>query len=225
MEIQIQGFNRNEVLQYLNWRGSEIPPEVDGLIDSAMGELMQVMRPKYIWRQFSIQRGEELTLPEAGLVLPGEDVKQLLADCDTCILLAATLGAESERLITAAKARDLSRAIVLDCCGSSAIEAVCDRAEEEIRASFPRGYFTDRFSPGYGDLPLDLQPRLTQVLDTPRRIGLTLTDTMILVPRKSVTAIIGVADRPQTKRFRGCAYCNLFEHCTYRKAGKVCGRG
>jgi hypothetical protein len=85
-------------------------------------------------------------------------------------------------------------------------------------------YFTDRFSPGYGDLPLSLQPALTSLLDTSRQIGLTLTDSLILLPRKSVTAVLGLAHKPQTKRFRGCAYCSMFASCAYRKAGKTCGK-
>ncbi len=224
MDIRIEGFNRREVLQYLSWRGSEIPADIDAMIDIAMEDTLRTIRPKYTWRRFRIQRGAALSLPEPGLTLPGKDGAALLEDCDSCILLAATLGAESEWLINSAQARDLSRAILLDCCGSAAIEAVCDRAEEALHAAFPDFFFTDRFSPGYGDLPLELQYRITAILDTPRQIGLTLTDTCIMVPRKSVTAVIGLADRPQTKRFRGCAYCSMFDRCTYRKAGKSCGR-
>lgn len=224
MDIQINSFSRREVLQYLSWRGSEIPPDIDAMIDNAMGDTLRTIRPKYTWKCFPLRRGEGLSLAGAELPLPGKDAAALLADCDRCVLLAATLGAEWERLLRGAQARDLSQAIVLDCCGSAAIEAVCDRAEEELRAAFPDRYLTDRFSPGYGDLPLNLQAPMTAILDAPRQIGLTLTDSWILIPRKSVTAIIGLADKPQTKRFRGCAYCSMFERCTYRKAGKFCGK-
>ncbi len=224
MDIRIERFNRREVLQYLSWRGSEIPADVDAMIDTAMEDTLRAIRPKYTWKKSRIERREGLFLPELGLSLPGKDARALLADCGSCILFAATLGAEMERLINSAQARDLSRAILLDCCGSAAIEAVCDRVEETLHGVYPDAFFTDRFSPGYGDLPLELQYRLTAVLDTSRQIGLTLTDTCILIPRKSVTAIIGLADRPQTKRFRGCAYCSMFERCAYRKAGKSCGR-
>ena len=224
MDIRIDGFSRREVLQYLSWRGSEIPPDIDAMIDTAMADTLRAIRPKYTWKRFGLRRGETLDLTGTDLALPGKDVAALLRDCDSRILLAATLGAEWERLIHSAQARDLSRAMVLDCCGSAAIEAVCDRAEEELRAAFPGFFFTDRFSPGYGDLPLSLQLPMISILDTPRKIGLTLTDSWILLPRKSVTAIIGLADKPQTKRFRGCAYCSMFERCTYRKAGKFCGK-
>jgi hypothetical protein len=224
MEIQIQGFNRKEVLQYLAWRGSEIPNEVEEQIDRGISDTLRTIQPKYIWRKCSIQRQEDIFLTEVGLHLPGEDIKNLLADCESCILMAATLGAPFERLVNSMKVRDLSQAMVLDCCGSAAIEAVCDRVEEELHQQVSEPYFTDRFSPGYGDLPLEVQFPLVNALDTGRKIGLTLTDTCIMIPRKSVTAVIGLTEVPQTKRFRGCAYCSMFEHCTYRKAGKACGR-
>ncbi len=224
LDIRIERFNKREVLQYLNWRGSEIPADIDAMIADAMEETLRTIRPKYTWRSFRVQHRQEPYLPELELTLPGRDVAALLEDCDRCVLFAATLGAEWERLMHGAQARHLSRAVVLDCCGSAAIEAVCDQAEEELYAALPDAFFTDRFSPGYGDLPLELQRPITAVLDTARQIGLTLTDSCILIPGKSVTAIIGLADRPQTKRFRGCAYCSMFERCTYRKAGKFCGR-
>ena len=85
-------------------------------------------------------------------------------------------------------------------------------------------YLTDRFSPGYGDLPISLQDSFLRLVDAQKQIGLTVTTTHILTPRKSVTAIIGLANQPQNKRFRGCAYCSMFETCAFRKAGKTCGR-
>jgi cobalamin-dependent methionine synthase I len=52
-----------------------------------------------------------------------------------------------------------------------------------------------RFSPGYGDLPLELQTNLFKVLDCQHFIGLTLNDSMLMSPSKSVTAIVGLRER------------------------------
>ena len=149
----------------------------------------------------------------------------MLTDCDRVVLMAATLGNGLELAIRRAQVRDMARAVVLDCCGSAAIEAVCDAAEREILTAVGASvYLTDRFSPGYGDLPISLQDTFLRQVDAHKQIGLTVTATNILTPRKSVTAIIGLANQPQTKRFRGCAYCSMFETCAFRKAGKTCGR-
>lgn len=227
LQLQLDSFHRAEVLQYLGWRGSEIPPEVDAQIDRCIAETLAAAQPRYIYKWFEIERTQNgIQLAGTDVVLPGQDVQMLLADCKSCVMMAATLGAGLEVCIRRAQVRDMTRAIILDCCGSAAIEAVCDRAEQEIRGALGAAaqHLTDRFSPGYGDMPIGFQREMTALLDTGRQIGLTLTNSCILTPRKSVTAVIGLADRPQTKRFRGCAYCSMFENCTFRKAGKTCGK-
>jgi hypothetical protein len=117
----------------------------------------------------------------------------------------------------------MAQAVILDACGSAFVEQGCDAAEEELKKRFPDLFLTDRFSPGYGDLPLDLQPSICAALDTPRRLGLHVTGSFLLNPGKSVTAVIGLSDRPQMARIRGCAFCAMRERCTLRKGGKTCG--
>ena len=105
----------------------------------------------------------------------------------------------------------------LDACGSAWVEAGCDGAEDEISARFPDLHRTDRFSPGYGDLPLALQRDICTVLDASRRLGVQVTDSFLMNPSKSVTAVVGLSERPQPARIRGCGVCTLREHCHYRK--------
>lgn len=224
MQLTLKQFRRTEVLEYLGWRGGEIPQEVDLCIDACIEDTLHAVQARYTYRVFQLERSDGLRLAGTDFVLPGNDVAALLADCKQCVLLAATLGSGLEPIIRRAEVRDMTRAVVLDCCGSAAIEALCDQAEARIAHALTAPYLTDRFSPGYGDMPIDCQRQFTDILDTARQIGLTLTDSCILTPRKSVTAVIGLADRPQTKRLRGCAYCSMFKNCTFRKAGKTCGR-
>lgn len=227
MHLHLKSFRRAEVLQYLGWRGSEIPADVDAQIDACIADTLCAVQARYTYKVFDlIWKSGAPKLGGTQITLPGEDIQTLLADCQCCVLMATTLGAALEPLIRRAEIRDMSRAIVLDCCGSAAIEAVCDEAELEIRAALGTAaqHMTDRFSPGYGDMPIEFQREMVNLLDTGLQIGLTLTESYILTPRKSVTAIIGLADKPQGKRFRGCAHCSMFEHCTFRKAGKTCGK-
>ena len=88
---------------------------------------------------------------------------------------------------------------------------------------FPGCHFPFRYSPGYGDLPLSLQGDLLSLLDAPRRVGLTASASHILIPRKSVTAFLGVADNPIEQTIRSCLGCPAREGCQYRKAGGHCG--
>ena len=147
---------------------------------------------------------------------------RMLEECDAAVLMACTLGAGFERLLRAWEVRDMARAAVLDACGSAYVEAGCDAAEEEIRARCAGKYLTDRFSPGYGDLPLDVQGTILEALNGGRRLGLQATESWLLNPAKSVTAIIGLSEKPQGAKIRGCGVCRLRDHCAYRERGTRC---
>ena len=111
----------------------------------------------------------------------------------------------------------------LDGFGGAYVEAGCNAAEREIAAKLPGKYLTDRFSPGYGDLPLDVQSPLLALTDATRRLGVTLSESNLMNPLKSVTAVIGLSDTPQQARIRGCDFCAMRTRCNLRKAGKTCG--
>lgn len=87
----------------------------------------------------------------------------------------------------------------------------------------PLMYMTSRFSPGYGDYPLTEQSRIIGYLDAQRQIGLHVTSDSLMIPGKSITALIGIADHPVTGRLATCNECVLKEKCTLRKEGKFCG--
>lgn len=116
----------------------------------------------------------------------------------------------------------MTKALAMDAMASAAIEQICNRAEEQFREQMPGIYFTWRYSPGYGDLPLELQPQILQLLDAQKRLGLTVTPEHILIPRKSVTALIGLSAQPLKKGTRGCATCRMRETCQFRKRGAHC---
>ena len=115
-------------------------------------------------------------------------------------------------------------AAVVDAMASAVMEELCNALEAEIRTSVQAQghYLTGRFSPGYGDCPLTLQQPFAIALDTVRGLGMAVTPENLLTPRKSVTAILGVADHPVTGTRAGCGHCLLREKCEYRKRGTTC---
>ena len=115
------------------------------------------------------------------------------------------------------------RALALDCCASALVEQLCDRAEQQVHASFPGCHSPFRFSPGYGDLPLEVNTPLLNLLDAPRTIGLCTTSSHLLTPRKSVTALLGLSDHPVETHKRSCPGCPAYDGCQYRKSGGHCG--
>ena len=183
--------NVEEALRYLG-AGNADDDLRRAMADTAK-ELEARITPRWTWRVFPLEQ-DTLRLQGTEVALPGNLARRMLADCRQVSLMACTLGAEFDRLMRAAQARDMARAVMLDACGSAWVESGCDAAEKELAARFPGRYLTDRFSPGYGDLPLALQPAICAALDAGRRVGVQVTDTFLMNPSKSVTAVIGVRE-------------------------------
>ncbi len=202
-------------LRYLGVKGA-----CDGSLEALLERAARVLREK------ASPKAAYLT-SDIGLLdgcLEGGDIKKHLEGCHTCVLLACTLGAGVDLAQRAANASDMAFAVVLDALASVMAEQAADEAEGIVRGQLAgKGLFlTSRFSPGYGDYPISAQNRLLDILDAPRGIGLCATPTHLMTPRKSITAVLGVSDRPVTGRRAGCAHCALRDRCLFRKEGKTC---
>ena len=219
MAPEVSAPQRSRVLYYLGWRGQTLEPELERQLDFCADEVCRSSCPRLTWRLLPCAEG----IPD-GLPNRSDDLRTMLAPCGHAVLLAATLGLSVERRMMRAEAANMSDALIMDACAAALIEEICDRFEEDLRKELESQafYLTDRFSPGYGDLPLDTQQQLCRLLQTEKRIGLTLTAGNILVPRKSVTAVMGIAETPQPLRKRGCETCSMFFSCAYRKNGENC---
>lgn len=221
--MTVEDIDIDRALVYMGSRGRDTSALMP-LVNECTEKLAEIVSPLYIYRLFPVKRSEKgIEVLGTELVLTGESIQEHLEGCDSCILLCATLSAGADRLIRYMEAFDMAKAFVTDCIASSAVEDVCDRAEEEIRQRLPDKYLTWRFSPGYGDLPIELQGLFLDVVNAPKRIGLNVTDSGMLVPSKSVTAVIGVSDHPIPAKRRGCLDCKLYENCAFRKGGYHCG--
>lgn len=211
--------NENEILLYLGYRGQELDEELLRQITVCQQRIADAARPGLVYRRLPVENGQIKGFP-----LEGDDIRALLSPCREAILMAATLGSEVERILMRAEVTDMADALIMDSCASTAIENVCDHFEMDLREELKTEglYLTDRFSPGYGDLPISCQGQLCNILQTNRRIGLTVTPSNIMVPRKSVTAIMGISAAEQPLRKRGCEVCSMFKTCTYRKGGTSC---
>ena len=214
--------NIEEILRYLRVRGTA-PEELRAQVVDAARELADSLPPRYVYRAFPLDfAADGVVLRGGGLTLTGGLARSMLRGCDTAVLLCCTLGMAFEQRLRALERRDMGKAVILDACGSAWVESGCDAAEAEIAARFPGRYLTDRFSPGYGDLPLSLQSAVLDALDARRRLGIHLSESFLMTPSKSVTAVLGVSDAPQPARVRGCGYCAMRGNCDYRKGGITC---
>lgn len=202
--------NIDDALRYLGVR-EEPDDRLRQQLTLLAKELQSRIQPRRTWVAASV----------SDLALPGQLAASMLSDCRQAVVMCCTLGAEFDLWLKRLQARDMHAAVLLDALGGVYVEAACDQTETEILARFPGMYLTDRFSPGYGDLPLETQSRL-MALAGAQRIGVTLTDSLLMNPQKSVTALVGIAQRPQPARVRGCACCAMNQSCQYRKGGNTC---
>ena len=118
-----------------------------------------------------------------------------LGDKDV-VFLCGTIGAEFDAWQRRLSVLSAADALLSQQIGLAAVEKVMDeleeRAREEVEGNGERGTanrLKPRRSPGYGDLPLALSRTILAELDAPRKIGVSITDSNLLVPSKSVTAI------------------------------------
>lgn len=223
MAITLSQLNIDEVLRYMGCPPDKADPATRALAEGCVPKLLQAVQPRWAWRSFDLCPERDGLRLSCGLLLPGRDLKAHLKDCRRAVLFCATLGAGADALIRRVQSGDMVQGLALDCAADAAVEALCDQIELELQGKFPGCSFPFRFSPGYGDLPLTLQNELLYLLDAPRRVGLTASPSHILIPRKSVTAILGVADGPIQQTVRSCLGCPAWEGCQYRKSGGHCG--
>lgn len=203
-----------------------MPEDVENTLEVQMSRaeemLMSAAEPKVVYR----------VMERADISTEGYAIEKHLTGCQRVIIMAATLGTAVDTLLRKTQITDMALAVILDAGASVMIEQICDDFEEMIKGQLSQQetngvsrqlYFTDRFSPGYGDYPITEQGRILRYLDTATRIGLYITPDSLMIPRKSVTALIGMAHQPVTGRLAGCIGCILREECTLRKEGKFCG--
>lgn len=160
------------------------------LVDSAIEKIEENVTPKTLYRIF------DCTVTENELIIGNTHFKSTrlaenLKGCDKVVVFGATLGTECDRLIKIASATDLAMAMALQATAAAKIEEVCDNLEKSIKLEH-NVTLRQRYSPGYFDLDITEQKKFFSLIELTKRIGLTLTDTMEMVPTKSVTAFIGI---------------------------------
>ena len=112
-----------------------------------------------------------------------------LSGCTKAYIFAVTLGINVDRLILRLSQMSAAEHFITDALASAYAESACDCAEREI---FKGAEHRRRYSPGYGDLPLELQPQILSVLNAGRLLNISLSKSLLMTPKKSVTAIAGL---------------------------------
>ena len=117
------------------------------------------------------------------------NLAERLKGCDEAFVFAVTLGYGVDRLLSRLAVTSVSEHFVTDAFASALAEAACDYTEKILAEGLSCGR---RFSLGYGDLPLFYQARVLAAVRADKTLGITLSDTLLMSPKKSVTAILGI---------------------------------
>ena len=211
--------NRAEALRYMRMGGATPDPVLADRLARVEREVLAACRPVSYWRLEPLAFGETPGALRIGpLDVTSCALARTLRGCRHAFLFCATLGAGVDALLRRYSQTSGADALMAQAVATALVESYCDDCEAKLLAepAVAGERLRMRFSPGYGDLPLETQRALLQVLDSARRAGIVLTETLLMVPSKSVSAVIGAgpdsADPPHT----GCAACGKTD-CAYRR--------
>ena len=205
--------NRREILRYAGAKDGAA--DVDALLSDCLKEAGGSFAYRACFQEWPlVQNGDSLDLGFAAV--RSADLSRALKGCSRVVVFAATVGLGIDRLIARHSRLSPARALMMQAIGAERIESLCDAFSRETArlAAEENLKTTPRFSPGYGDLPLTLQKNIVQTLDCGRLIGLTLNESLLMSPSKSVTALIGLGC--PTSAGQGCGAC-LKTDCAYRR--------
>ena len=220
-----------EVLRYMQYKNQNIDKNLSDEINYCIRKTKEIINPRFICRKYKIKKSvfynkkNETYLEQSNLTLKSNDLHDLLIDCDECIIMSVTLGIEIEREIRKLTYTDLTKGIIIDACATTSVEEVCDILQDNIAQRLLKEgkYITYRYSPGYGDLSIERNLDINNLLNGQKEIGLTVTNSGIMIPRKSVIALIGVSNKDISSTKKPCANCNNRDNCDYKKEGYSCG--
>ncbi|WP_455542793.1 vitamin B12 dependent-methionine synthase activation domain-containing protein [Intestinibacter sp.] len=220
--------DKSEVLRYLGHNGQEIDNDLNLRINQCIQETKNEIDTKYVYETYDIRKNLDLNTVEfenTNLILKSKDISELFRDCDKCILMCATLGFNIEKNIRRYSYNDLTKGIIVDACATTSIEEICDLIQDNILQEVCEEgkSLTMRYSPGYGDLDISANRDILNVLDAHRKIGVTVTNTGIMLPRKTVVALIGITNNKIEKVKRTCENCSNRFNCEYKRKADGCG--
>ena len=202
-------WNDRELLRYLGCKNGTVPDQnTADLIIQCKQELERAASPRVIWREYPLVI-QEHRIDMGCLQTESKSLERNLKDCERVLLFAATLGSQVDVRLHRYNMIQMSKAVVMQAASVAMLETFCDYEAQGW-------YLRPRFSPGYGDFPLECQRQIAPALELNKRIGVTLTDSLLMAPSKSVTAVIGVSRLPRNCTVQGCEACAKRD-CAYRR--------
>lgn len=213
LSLDAPEWDKREIMRYARIRSAD--NSYDNLIDDCIREAEPLLTYRVCCTTLPVNADGSITI--GNVRVDSLTIGKAIRHANEVILFAATIGAPFDRLIARYSRVEPSRALILQAIGAERVESLCNAfcAQMNTELNNTGKRLTRRVSPGYGDIPLALQKEIFAVLDCPRRIGLTLDQSLLMSPSKSVTAIVGITDECEEQADK-CAACDKTD-CAYRK--------
>jgi hypothetical protein len=213
--------NRKQVCRYVGYSADyELPTRISSLIDEYIDNVHCLIEPSYAYVIRDIERVQGSTVAiEGSITFENQVIARLLEQCHEVAVFLVTIGKHLEDTAERLASDGLMvQAAVLDAIGSNAVDRVADLVQSKIRgAASTLGLGSSRrFSPGYCDWDIDGQSRVFQAVDGDA-LGIRLTERCLMMPRKSISAIIGIGPADgNVEGYNPCKTCNK-ERCLGRR--------
>ena len=192
----VSNFSLKNALRYMKVPPDSQDSELIEAVSQAFNNIKNFSTPRCVFGRFNIKKSDS-NIEIEGAKFQSKDIERLTSRSDECYLLAATLGHEVDRQILIAQKKNMLDGLSLDACASVYIDEFIDEfTKNEIKPTLKeKEFLTSRFSPGYGDLSMNVIEDIIALLNATKRIGLSVTNSLMMTPIKSVTAIIGIAEK------------------------------
>ncbi len=210
------------VMARLGYRGAAPKPETRRRIERIVREAGTYIDPSSFYRFVATRDISPQTVTlEGAWVLRSEKISYALSECHSVVVFAVTIGPRLERQIGSYTASgDTFQAFVMDACGSTAAEELANQLSRDISKLVRDDHkkTTLRYSPGYCDWSLEEQDTIFSLLACDE-MTITLSDSKVMTPLKSISGIIGVTDA-RNRILSPCANCELRTTCAYRRLSR-----
>ena len=196
-----------EAVRYLGYGKHAVDDQTLALIRDSFEDLERVAKRRIVYRIFELKVSDEEHLNIEGLEITSRNLAKNMKGCTKALMLGATLGVEVDMLMKRYSLTEMSRTVVLQACAAAMLEEYLNNWQKSLKEEMTsQGYFLrPRFSPGYGDFSILHQ-----------KVGLTMTESSMLTPTKSVTAVIGLGREEVHCHEEGCESCSK-KDCIYRR--------
>lgn len=207
-----------EAVRYLGYGKNAVDAQTLELIENSFRSLQSAASKKSVYRIFDLSQEDGEYIRFGNLEVRSNSLGKNLLGCDKIVLLGATLGIGVDQLLFRYSKMDMAKTVVLQACAAALLEEYCDECQDGIAEELKKEgrFLRPRFSPGYGDFSIECQRNVIQMLDAAKTIGLTITESLMMVPSKSVTAVIGASNFSVQCHRQGCEVCEK-KDCIYRR--------